>query len=110
MSSTSERASSGRPSLRRKGRGGGERPRKVGWQVSQSVAEAVKEAVEGGAAESQNAFVEDALVRRLKELRREKIYSAYEEAARDPAFMADMGSTSEAFNVAARDGLETGPE
>ncbi|MEX2609123.1 MAG: hypothetical protein WEA24_04195 [Gemmatimonadota bacterium] len=80
----------------------------MGWQVSQSVAEAVKEAVENGAAESQNAFVENALLRRLKELRRDRIYSAYEDAAQDPVFMADMRSTSQAFSVTVSDGLEAG--
>lgn len=108
MTSADARTPSGRSSARRKGRGAGERPKKVGWQVSRSVAEAVKAAVESGAAESQNAFVEDALLRRLKELRRDRIYSAYEEAAQDPVFMEDMRSTSEAFGVTVRDGLEAG--
>lgn len=108
MALTNARTSSGRSSLRRRGRDAGDRPKKVGWQVSRAVAEAVKEAVENGAAESQNAFVEDALLRRLKELRREKIYLAYEEAAQDPLFMEDMKSTSEAFSVTERDGLEAG--
>lgn len=100
--------SSGRSSIRRRGRGAGDRPKKVGWQVSQSVAAAVKEAVENGAAESQNAFVEEALLRRLKELRRDRIYAAYEEAAQDPVFMEDMRSTSDAYSITARDGLEAG--
>lgn len=52
-------------------------------------------------AESQNAFVEDALLRRLKELRREKVHSAYEEAAQDPAFIKDMGTISETFGITA---------
>ena len=71
-----------RPSVRRADTRDGDRPKKVGWQVRRSVADAVKEAVEHGAAESQNAFVEDALLRRLKDLRREKIHSAYGAAAR----------------------------
>jgi hypothetical protein len=96
----------GRSSVRRTDTRGGDRPKKVGWQVRRSVAEAVKEAVEHGAAESQNAFVEDALLRRLKDLRREKVYSAYEAAAQDPAFMEDMRSTTEAFSGTVRDGLE----
>ena len=100
--------SRGRASGRGIDRRAGDRPKKVGWQVRQSVADAVKEAVENGAAESQNAFVEDALLRRLKELRREKIYSAYEEAAQDPIFMEDMRSITEAFRGTARDGLEGG--
>ncbi len=65
----------------------------------------IKEPVENGAAESQNAFVEDALLRRLKALRRDRIYSAYEEAAQDPIFMEDMRSITEAFSGTARDGL-----
>ncbi len=95
-----------RPSVRSSDRRGDDRPKKVGWQVRRSVAEAVKEAVENGAAKSQNAFVEDALLRRLKALRQERIYSAYEEAAQDPVFMEDMRSISEAFGGTVRDGLE----
>jgi hypothetical protein len=104
----SSRVSMGRSSARRIGDRTGDRPKKVGWQVRQSIAEAVKEAVANGAAESQNAFVEDALLRRLKALRREKIYSAYEEAAQDPVFMEDMRSVREAFSGTVRDGLEAG--
>jgi len=85
---------------------GDDRPRKVGWQVRRSVAAAVKEAVESGWAESQNAFVEDALLRRLKELRRERIYSAYEAAAQDPVFMEESRGITEAFSGTVRDGLE----
>ena len=66
----------------------------------------MKEAVESGWAESQNAFVEDALLRRLKELRRERIYSAYEAAAEDPVFMEEMRSITEAFSGTVRDGLD----
>jgi hypothetical protein len=101
-------ASRNRPSVRRIVSRDGDRPKKVGWQVRQSVADAVREAVAEGAAESQNAFVEDALLRRLKALRRGKIYSAYEEAAQDPVFMEDMRSTSEAFSGSERDGLDGG--
>jgi hypothetical protein len=76
--------------------------------VSGSVANAVKRAVESGLAESQNAFVEEALLRRLKELRRERIYTAYAEATEDPAFMEDMGAAAEAFDAVSRDGMEDG--
>ena len=106
MARATEGVSRSRPSVRRVDRSGVDRPKKVGWQVRQSIAEAVKEAVGRGAARSQNAFVEDALLRRLKDLRRERIYSAYEEAAQDPAFMEDMRSVTEAFSGTSRDGLE----
>jgi len=64
--------------------------------------------VENGAAESQNAFVEDALLRRLKELRREKVFSAYGAAARDPVFMQDMRAVGEAYGRTEPDGLGAG--
>lgn len=79
--------------------------RKTGWQVRQSVAEAVKDAVEQGAAASQNAFVERALIRELRELRRQRVYTAYADAAADPHFMTDMDSVSAAFDKTAGDGL-----
>lgn len=80
--------------------------RKPGWQVHTSVADAVREAVDEGAAESQNALVEQAILRYLAELRREKLYAAYAEAAQDPAFMADMDDVSGAFDRAVADGLQ----
>jgi C4-dicarboxylate-specific signal transduction histidine kinase len=79
--------------------------RKPGWQVRTSVADAVREAVEEGVAESQNALVERALLAFLAERRRERLYAAYAEAARDPDFMADMCSVSDAFEATVSDGL-----
>lgn len=79
--------------------------RKTGWQVRQSVAAAVKEAVEAGAAESQNAFVERALVRELREIRRQRVYDAYAQAAADPVFMDEMRSITAAFETTTGDGL-----
>jgi hypothetical protein len=80
-------------------------PRKTGWQVRSSVAEAVKQAVQEGAAESQNAFVERALVRELRALRRQRVYEAYAAAAKDPAFVADMARVSQDLEPAVGDGL-----
>lgn len=79
--------------------------KKTGYQVRLSVARAVRDAVEQGAAESQNAFVERALVRELKELRRRRVYEAYADAASDPEFRKEMGATTEAYEPAAGDGL-----
>ncbi|HUF12273.1 MAG TPA: hypothetical protein VMN78_04165 [Longimicrobiales bacterium] len=93
---------------RRRRRVAGDPLRKTGWQVRQSVAEAVKEAVESGAAESQNAFVEQALIRELRELRRRRVYDAYADAAADPVFMKDMRSATAAFENASADGLAPG--
>lgn len=79
--------------------------RKPGWQVHTSVADAVRDAVEEGVAESQNALVERAVLRFLAEKRREKLYASYGEAAQDPAFMADMRAVSDAFEATVADGL-----
>ena len=79
--------------------------KKTGYQIRDSVAKAVREAVDEGAAESQNAFVERALVRELRELRRRRVYEAYAEAAGDPAFLKDMGATTEAYEPSIDDGL-----
>jgi hypothetical protein len=94
-----------RPRTTSRGRSAADPLRKTGWQVRQSVAEAVKNAVEHGAAESQNAFVERALVRELRELRRQRVYTAYADAAADPHFVADMDSVSAAFDKTVGDGL-----
>lgn len=80
--------------------------RKPGWQVRTSVADAVRDAVAEGVAESQNALVEQAVLRFLAERRRETLYLAYAEAAQDPVFMADMREVSEAFDATVADGLE----
>ena len=94
----------------RRRRSGRDPLRKTGWQVRQSVADAVREAVEAGAAESQNALVERALVRELKALRRRQIYDAYASAAADPAFMEEMRATTSAYEVAVGDGLSQSQE
>ncbi|HET6343106.1 MAG TPA: hypothetical protein VFG78_13090 [Gemmatimonadota bacterium] len=80
--------------------------KKTGYQIRLSVAQAVREAVDGGAAESQNAFVERALLRELSEIRRRQVYEAYAEAAGDPAFLEDMGDATGAYEASAGDGLE----
>ncbi len=79
--------------------------KKTGYQLRLSVVMAVRDAVREGAAESQNAFVERALIRELKELRRGRVYEAYAEAARDPLFLADMQFAEAAYDPAAGDGL-----
>lgn len=86
----------------------GEGRRKMGWQVSEAIARAVKEAVDSGAAQSQNALVQEALLNHLKQLRRQELYAAYERAAADPAFMEEMRATEDAFASSVADGLGTG--
>ena len=90
----------------RRTKGPADSPRKSGWQVRSSVAEAVRQAVAAGAAASQNAFVERALIRELQELRRRRVYEAYAEAASDARFKKDMAAVEGAFEAATSDGLE----
>jgi len=79
--------------------------RKVSYQIRASVADGIRSAVDAGAAASVNAFVEDAIVERLKELRRERLYAAYEEAAADPEYVAEMAELDRDFDVTVADGL-----
>lgn len=74
-------------------------------QMHSSTLEAVKQAVERGAAASQNEFVEAAVIARLRELRREKVYASYREAAADPAYLEDMNAVTAAFDTTVGDGL-----
>ena len=78
---------------------------KTGYQLRRSIVLAVRDAVQDGAAESQNAFVERALIRELQELRKERLDAAYEEAARDPSFMRDMQAVDIEWDVTSSDGL-----
>jgi hypothetical protein len=83
----------------------GDPRQKTGYQLRRSVVLAVREAVREGAAESQNALVERALTRELESLRRDRVYAAYAEAARDPVFREDMESTTAAYERTVGDGL-----
>ncbi len=91
--------------LPNRGRDVNDAPRKPGWQVPSSVADAVRRAVDEGAAASQNAFVERALVRELRELRRRRMYDAYAGASKDRAFAAEMEEVTHDFETTASDGL-----
>ena len=79
--------------------------RKPGWQVPEALADAVRQAVEDGHASSQNAFIEHALLRHLAEVRRERIYQAYADAAKDPIFAADMARVTSDYEIVSGDGL-----
>ena len=81
--------------------------KKLTLQLSESIVNAIKTLVSIGEAQSTNAFVEDAVRSSLRERRRARMYAAYEEAAKDPAFMADMNADLQAFDNTLRDGLPT---
>ena len=79
--------------------------KKTSVQMHTSTLQAVKNAVERGAAASQNEFVEAAVIARLRELRREKVYASYREAAADPAYVEEMEAITGSFDRALGDGL-----
>lgn len=79
--------------------------RAVTYQLRTGVADSVRAAVDAGAAPDANTFVEDAIIERLKELRRERLYAAYAEAANDPAYAAEMAEITAEFDPAVSDGL-----
>lgn len=93
--------------VRRRRRLGNTDPlRKVSYQIRASVADGLRSAVEAGAAASVNAFVEDAIIERLKQLRRERLYAAYAEAAKDPEYAAEMVELDRDFDTTVADGLD----
>jgi Arc/MetJ-type ribon-helix-helix transcriptional regulator len=79
--------------------------KKLTVQLSESVVDAIKALVRIGEAPSTSVFVENAVRAGLRERRRTKIYAAYEEAANDPAFIADVNADTRAFDNTLRDGL-----
>ena len=78
--------------------------KKVTFQLSESVVDAIKTVVEAGEVSSANVFVEAAVRASLRERRRARIYAAYEEAARDPVFMNEMKSELAGFDSTLADG------
>lgn len=78
--------------------------KKMTVQVSESIIAQIKKVVETGEAASANVFVEDAIRDKLRERRRAKVYAAYEEAARDPRYLADLNADMNAFDATLSDG------
>ena len=74
--------------------------KKATFSLPADVLAALDEAVARGAAPSKNAFVQRALARELKELRRRARQSLWEEASRDPLFLKDVEEIEGAFKSA----------
>jgi Arc/MetJ-type ribon-helix-helix transcriptional regulator len=92
-------------SRRAKGQGS----RKASFQISSTVLQAVDSVVRSGRFRSRNALLEEALREKLRELRRERLYASYDEAASNPMFLAELQATSQAFEGAMADGLDLAP-
>ncbi len=100
-------ASPGSPVTRRRRTASVSDPlKKVTVHLHASVSVAITRLVNQGAAASQGAFIEAAVLAKLREMRREKVYAAYAEAAADTGFMAEMSNTLNAFDTAIADGFE----
>jgi Arc/MetJ-type ribon-helix-helix transcriptional regulator len=78
---------------------------KTGYRIPRSLVRKVREAVETGQAKSQNEFVERALRRELRAEHWRRLNEAYEAAAADPDFMAEMLEEARVWDVTVGDGL-----
>lgn len=92
--------------VRRRRRAEGVEIQKTSFSLHERVLAEVRAVVQGGLAASASAFVEQAIEEKLRRMRRTALYAAYEEAARDPLFMADMEAVTQAFDATAGDGLK----
>lgn len=74
-----------------------EKTKKATFNLHPTVLAALDQAVTQGMASSKNVLVEQALLRELKELRRQRRKAQWEEAARDPLFLKDIEEIETAF-------------
>ena len=79
--------------------------RKATFQLRESILLAIRELADQGVVPSVSVLVEQALEKKLRDLRRERLYAAYEEAANDPVFVRELNETTRAFDGAVGDGL-----
>lgn len=78
---------------------------KKSFTLHADVVQAADAAVSAGEAENLSAFVEAAIQEKLRRTKRSSLYSAYQAAARDPEFMADMTSVAAQCDASSADGL-----
>ena len=78
---------------------------KKSFTLHEDVVRAADAAVAAGEAENLSAFVETAIEEKLRRSKRARLYGAYVEAAKDPAFVAEMREVTAQFDSAAADGL-----
>ena len=78
---------------------------KKSFTLHADVVQAADAAVSAGEAENLSAFVEAAIQEKLWRTKRSSLYGAYQAAARDSAFMADMKGVAAQFDASSADGL-----
>ncbi len=75
------------------------------FSLQRDLVAALEQAVALGLAANASAFVELAVEEKLRRAKRAILYAAYEEAARDPRFMAEVAEIGQAFDAVAADGM-----
>ena len=74
--------------------------KKATFNLHTDVLAALDEVVAQGIAPSKNALVERALLKELKELRRQARKALWQEAAKDPLFLKDIAEVENDFRYA----------
>ncbi len=74
--------------------------KKATFSLRPDVLAALDEAVANGTGVSKNAFVEEALLRALRDRQRDIRRAQWETAARDPLFMRDLADVEQDFRDA----------
>jgi tRNA A37 N6-isopentenylltransferase MiaA len=77
-----------------------EKTKKATFNIHVTVLDAVDEAMARGMARSKNALVEQALIKEVKELRRQRRKTLWQEAARDALFLSDIKQVEDDFRYA----------
>lgn len=92
------------PAARRRRRDQAARER-TSLSLRADVLEAAREIVNAGKADNLSAFVESAVVEKIRRTRRAALYAAYEEAASDEGFQERMAAITRDYQHAETDGL-----
>ncbi len=79
------------------------RTKKATFNISTEILEELDAVMAQGAARSKNALVEQALIRELKELKKQTRREEWQKAAADPLFIRDIEDTEKAFYTADSD-------
>ena len=77
-----------------------EKTKKATFNLPTDVLAAIDEIMNSGLVRSKNALVEQALVKELKELKRQERKTSWQEAAKDPLFMKDIEEVEADFRYA----------
>ena len=77
-----------------------EKTKKATFNLHPNVLAALDKAMAEGVAPSKNVLVEQALVKELREIRRQARQARWEEGAKDPALLKDISEIEVAFQSA----------